>query len=404
LYNQYFVQNIKQKEILNSQRFISYIFLTFKIMKKQVGIWIRVSTDMQVQSDSPEHHELRAKMYTELNNWEVVEVYHLEAVSGKSVMGHPEAQRMLKDMKEGRITGLIFSKLARLARNTKELLEFADKFKEYGADLISLDEKIDTSTPAGRFFYTLLAAMAEWERAEISARISASIPIRAKLGKILGGEAPFGYTYNKDKKIELDEKEAPVRKLAHELFAKHKRKRLVARLMNEMGYRTRRGGKFTDTTIDRFIKDPIVTGIRRANYTTMGKNSTMELKPKSEWVFVDAPRLISDELFETGSRILNDMARKHNKVRRPTIHLFSGIIECECGTKMYHRNKSPRYVCKGCKNKIEPSIVEQAFHAQLENFLFSDTEIQKHLNEEYQKVESKKKTFTNRKNRIRSNL
>lgn len=52
-------------------------------------------------------------------------MYRLEAVSGKSVMEHPDAKRMLQDVRTGHIEALIFSKLARLARNTKELLEFA---------------------------------------------------------------------------------------------------------------------------------------------------------------------------------------------------------------------------------------------------------------------------------------
>ena len=105
---------------------------------KPVGIWIRVSTEDQARGESPEHHEKRARHYAESKGWNIKEVYHLEAVSGKSVMEHPETQRMLKDVKAGHITGLIFSKLARLARNTRELLDFADKFREYSADLISL--------------------------------------------------------------------------------------------------------------------------------------------------------------------------------------------------------------------------------------------------------------------------
>ena len=59
----------------------------------------------------------------------MVEVYDLAGVSGKTVMENAEAKRMIADVKRGHITGLIFSKLARLARNTKELLEFADFFR-----------------------------------------------------------------------------------------------------------------------------------------------------------------------------------------------------------------------------------------------------------------------------------
>ena len=68
------------------------------------------------------------------------------------VWEHPECQRMLRDAKRGHIQGLIFSKLARLARNTKELLDFAQFFEKHKATLVSIEEKIDTSTPAGLLF------------------------------------------------------------------------------------------------------------------------------------------------------------------------------------------------------------------------------------------------------------
>ena len=70
---------------------------------KPVGIWIRVSTLDQAKGESPEHHEKRARYYAESKDWNVKEVYHLEATSGKSVMEHPETQKMLEHIKTGHI-------------------------------------------------------------------------------------------------------------------------------------------------------------------------------------------------------------------------------------------------------------------------------------------------------------
>src|SRR5476651_1956670 len=99
----------------------------------EVGIWIRVSTDEQARGESVEHRERRARAYAEAKGWKVLELYNLSGVSGKSVKDHPEAIRMMKHIAEGRIKSLIFSKLARLARNTRELLDFADYFRDHDA-------------------------------------------------------------------------------------------------------------------------------------------------------------------------------------------------------------------------------------------------------------------------------
>src|SRR5580700_9658566 len=210
------------------------------VSNNPVGVWTRISNEHQAQGDSPEHHEDRARSYAKSRGWQVKEVYDLAGQTGKAVMQHPEAKRMMKDIEQGHITGLVFSKLARLSRSRRELEDFADFFNKDHADLISLSEAIDTSTAGGRMFFHLLGVFAQWEREEITERVNASVLTRAKLGKSINGSAPYGYQW-KDRKLVIHPEEAAIRRKAYELFLRCRRKGQVARMLNAAGYRTRNG-------------------------------------------------------------------------------------------------------------------------------------------------------------------
>ncbi|MCW3094142.1 MAG: hin 2 [Ferruginibacter sp.] len=342
---------------------------------KNVGIWIRVSTDIQVKDESPEHHEKRARNYAESKGWNVITVYRLDAMSGKSIMEYPETKRMLKDIENGIISGIVFSKLARLARNVKELLEISEIFRAKGADLISLADLIDTSTPSGRMFFTFMAGMAQWEREEISERVAASVPIRAKMGKPLGGQASFGYTWE-GRELKVREQEAPIRKLLYEIFLKTKRKRATASELNNLGYRTRNGSFFSDTTVERLIKDPTAKGIRRANYTkSLGEGKHWVIKPESEWIEIPCPAIVDEVLWNDCNMLLAQQEKKRVKHGPRAVYLLSGYVSCSCGNKMYVYYDSPVYKCKKCKRKIDVQDIDEIYHEQLKSFLLTDSDV-----------------------------
>lgn len=337
--------------------------------RKRVGIWIRVSTDMQVKDDSPENHIQRAKYYIQSRDWELVEIYRLDAVSGKSVINHPEAQRMLKDLKEGKISGLVFSKLARLARSTKELLEFAEIFRKEGADLVSLAEQIDTSSPAGRLFFTIVAAMAEWEREEISSRVAASVPVRARMGKPLGGQASFGYKWH-NKILIIDEKEAPIRKLMYEIFLECQRKKTTARHLNQLGYRTRNGSLFSDTTIERLLRDTTAKGLRIANHTkSLGEGKQWITKSEDDWIKIPCPAIIDERLWEKCNSILDKQAINRKRNGRKSQYLLAGFVTCECGTSMYVYSTAKKFTCKKCKNNLPVKDMDGFYQEVLKGYL-----------------------------------
>jgi site-specific DNA recombinase len=356
---------------------------------RSVGVWIRVSTEDQAKGDSPATHKARAEQYAQFKGWSVAEVYDLSGVSGKAVMDHPEAKRMLDDVRTGRISALVFSKLARLARSTKGLLEVSEFFREHNADLISLQESIDTTTPSGRLFYTMIAGLAEWEREEIVDRVKAAVVTRAKMGRKVAGAAPYGYHWVGDEFLPHPD-EAPVRALAYELFAEYQRKGTVARILNERGFRTRRGNKFSIQSIQLLLVDPAAKGLRRCNYTTADqRGGKVSIKPEDEWEWHPCEAIVAPELWERCNAILKKQREGRSPGPRGN-YLFSGKVKCEAdGETMYVLNESPKFVCRKCRRKIPQDDLEAIFRDRLRAFFASPEELADFLKTTLDEVDAK---------------
>ncbi|WP_452596762.1 recombinase family protein, partial [Pontimicrobium sp. MEBiC01747] len=347
--------------------------------KKAMGLWVRVSDPKQLVTESDVHHQVRGEEFIKNRGWEVKKIYRLGALSGESVMKYSEAKIMMRDIRIGLIDGLVFSEISRLARNTRELIEIAEYFDKYGAVLIAMNMSIDMSTPMGRHFYRTMGSNAQLEREMIVERINGSIITRAQLGKRIGGHAPLGYQYV-DKKLEINPDEVAVCTAVFETFLECKRKRTTARLLNEKGYRTRKGNLFSDSTVKRILTDSVYKGLYRMNHSTVSKEGKRIEKPKEEWFFHEVASIIPKELWENVNTILRNQYSPRKKPMNTKIHLFTQYVYCHCGARMFTHNKTKNYICKDhCGNLINKEDLEEIFKTELHSYLDSQSNIEQYF-------------------------
>ena len=147
-----------------------------EVREMKVG-YIRVSTTEQ----NPARQEQL------LNETYHVEKVFEEKVSGKNTKDRPEFNKMLDFVRQG--DTLYIESFSRLSRSTQDLLKTVSILKERGVTLVSDKEKLDTTTPQGKFMLTIFAALSEFERENILERQREGIAIAKAQGKYKGRQA-----------------------------------------------------------------------------------------------------------------------------------------------------------------------------------------------------------------------
>lgn len=147
----------------------------------RVALYTRVST-------ADQHPEIQAEAlaaYAEARGLEVVATYTDHGVSGAKSK-RPALDRMMAAARKRQFDAIAITKLDRLARSVHHLTALGKELEALGVDLIVTEQGIDTTTPAGRFTFHILGAVAELERDLIRDRTVAGVQAAKRRGKRLG--------------------------------------------------------------------------------------------------------------------------------------------------------------------------------------------------------------------------
>lgn len=266
--------------------------------------------------------------------WTVAEVYvdnDISAWDPKKV--RPAYRRMLADIADRQVDGLVVWALDRLHRQPRELEGFLDTCEKAGlTSLACVAGDVDLATSEGRMLARMLGAVDAKSSDDTSRRIKREQLQRAMAGKPVGARA-YGYKRNR---VEIDEDEAVEVKRMAEAFLAGEGLAAIARDLNNRGVQTAtRRGLWSIVCVRGVLSSPAIAGLRQHQGKVIGEG---------EW-----PPIIDRATWDRLQAVLDDPARK--KLHPGRKKLLSGMVVCgRCGHVMVYNKGAkahpyPRFEC-----------------------------------------------------------
>ena len=222
--------------------------------------YVRVSTSEQAGEDhsSLANQERRIQGAAMVRGDQIDETFTDPGVSGSiPLFSRPAGNRLLGALKPG--DTVIAAKMDRIFRSVQDAVNTADQLKKMGVNLILVDVGTDPITEGGvsKLFFSILAAVAEFERYRINERITEGRKTKRARGGFIGGDAPYGYKVDgkgSSAVLREDADEGHIISLARSLHGSGNSYRSISRVFADRGIVNREGGKFHPETISRLLK------------------------------------------------------------------------------------------------------------------------------------------------------
>lgn len=222
-------------------------------------IYIRVSHKDQVEHGfSLENQRERLTKYAEYKGFEIVKVIEDRGISGRTTQKRDGFQEMMGMIKS--VDCVIVYSISRFARSVMDTLNTIQILKQNNVEFHSVNENVDTSSAQGRFFLTVMSALAEMESDQMGERIRSVMSYKKDTGLVYCGNTPFGYDKVDGKLVPNESEQALIQRMRALRKKKYSYDK-IAQLFNMEGIISKTGSRFHATTIRKIILNDLHSGI-----------------------------------------------------------------------------------------------------------------------------------------------
>ena len=341
-------------EVIKAKRNLTDRSKGKKIDRMRVAAYCRVSTDSEDQLHS---YRSQVQYYTDLieknKEWVMTEIYADEAITGTQITKREGFQRMISECMDGKIDMVITKSISRFARNTLDTLKYVRMLKENNVAIFFEDENINTLTMDGELLLVVLSSVAQQEVENISDNVKKGLKMKMKRGELVGFQGCIGYDYDPEtKSISVNPDEVEIVKYIFTRYVQGAGSFVISRELNELGYKTKLGNDWTQSTVIGVIKNEKYKGdillgktftvdpISKRRLENLGEEDQFYIKNHHE-------PIISEEMFDKAHEILKKRGKSRSALHQVSAgkrekftrqYAFSCMLECGfCGSNLSRR-------------------------------------------------------------------
>jgi site-specific DNA recombinase len=327
----------------------------------QVALYARVSTPHQQQEGTIDSQVRSLKLYIQQQGWTLLPEHEYidDGVSGAR-LDRPALDRLRDGARQGEFDALVVLSPDRLARNYAHQWLLVEELAKGQTQLIFLQNPFG-DTPQGKLLTQMQGMIAEYERAQITERMRRGKMEKARRGDYIPwAYSCYGYRYlpkrhGSPPQVMLDADEAEVVQRMFQLLVEEQLScRQITKRLIASNTPTPRGGHqfWNASTVRNILTNPAYMGRARYNYrqgvepkyrkTDQAKlrhlKTGRSYRPETDWVWSEAPAIISGELFAKAQLQLQRNAEVARKMYQPASrrYLLRGLCKCgECGLSLH---------------------------------------------------------------------